>query len=140
MDNAKNFNESINDKSISSTDEVLKGSITEDSKRIHPSDTKQSRVIWIGPYDKTGHYLRIKIQHSKESHNSNEWAALTIPELKLMPDISKTDISSAKVKAFKDFSIKHKDLIDKLAKGEVDFKKFCEDLKGEKATSTGQDE
>ena len=57
-----------------------------------------------------------------------------------MTDISKTDISSAKVKAFKDFSIKHKDLIDKLAKGEVDFKKFCEDLKGEKATSTGQDE
>ena len=110
--------------------------ITEDSKRIHPSDTNLSRVIWIGPYDKTGHYLRLKIQHPKGSHNSNEWAALIIPDLKLIPNISKTDISRSERKAFKDFAIKHKDLIDKFAKGEIDFKKFCEDLKGEKTTNT----
>lgn len=97
--------------------------ITEDSKRIHPSNTNLSRVIWIGPYGKTGHYLRIKIQHSKGSHNSNEWVALTIP------DISKTDISSAELKGFKEF-----------AKGEIDFKKFCEDMKGEKTTNTDQEE
>ena len=110
--------------------------ITEDSKRIHPSDTNLSRVIWIGPYDKTGHYLRLKIQHPKGSHNSNEWAALIIPDLKLIPNISKTDISRSERKAFKDFAIKHKDLIDMFAKGEIDFKKSCEDLKGEKTTNT----
>lgn len=110
--------------------------ITEDSKRIHPSDTNLSRVIWIWPYDKTGHYLRLKIQHPKGSHNSNEWAALIIPDLKLIPNISKTDISRSERKAFKDFAIKHKDLIDKFAKGEMNFKKFCEDLKGEKTTNT----
>lgn len=140
MNNVKSFNEFINDKSIPSINEVLKDSITEDSKRIHPSDTNPGRVIWIGPYDKTGHYLRIKIQHSKGSHNSNEWAALTIPELKLIPNISKTDISRSELKAFKDFTIKHKDLIDKFAKGKIDFKKFCEDLKREKATNTDQEE
>ncbi len=114
--------------------------ITEDSKRMHPSDTNLSRVIWIGPYDKTRHYLRIKIQHPEGSHNSNEWAVLTIPELKLIPDISKTDISSAELKAFKEFAIKHQDLIDKFAKGGIDFKKFCEDLKGEKTTNTNPEE
>ena len=59
-----------------------------------------------------------------------------IPDLKLIPNISKTDISRSERKAFKDFAIKHKDLIDMFAKGEIDFKKFCEDLKGEKTTNT----
>lgn len=36
--------------------------------------------------------------------------------------------------------MKTQNLIDKFAKGEIDFKKFCEVLKGEKTTNTYQEE
>lgn len=36
--------------------------------------------------------------------------------------------------------MKTQNLIDKFAKGEIDFKNFCEDLKGEKTTNTDQEE
>ena len=37
-------------------------------------------------------------------------------------------------------NMKTQDLIDKFAKGEMNFKKFCEDLKGEKTTNTDLEE
>lgn len=97
------------------------GEIDEGKSKIQTKDTGLTRVIWIGPYDSTGHYLRIKIQNPKTSHNSQEWASLTIPELKLIPDRERTDISAKELKDIEKFAINNKDCLDDFAKDKIDF-------------------
>jgi hypothetical protein len=52
--------------------------VNEDSEKIRKQDSGLSRYVWIGPYENTNHYLRLKIQTPKSSLISEEWASLSI--------------------------------------------------------------
>lgn len=104
-------------------------SIDEGKTKIQTKDTGLTRVIWIGPYDNTGHYLRIKIQNPKSSHNSQEWASLTIPELKLIPDQDKTDISSKELKDIKKFASNNEKYLNDFANDKIDFETLQDKIK-----------
>ena len=57
--------------------------VNEGSGKIIKQNSGLSRYVWIGPYENTNHYLRLKIQNPKSSTISEEWASLSIPDLEI---------------------------------------------------------
>lgn len=98
--------------------------VNEGKAKIHTDITGLPRTIWIGPYDNTGHYLRIKIQSPKSSRNSNEWASLSIPDLELEPNIEQTDIKSKEKTIIDKFVLLNKDTLDDFANDKIDLDKL----------------
>lgn len=100
--------------------------LTEDKAKIDRSVTGLTRVIWVGPYDNTGHYLRIKIQTPKSSTNSNEWASMSIPDLKLTPE--NTDISPKEEMIIGKFALMNRKPLDDFANSKIDFETLANEI------------
>lgn len=120
-------------KSIITNNQVI-AKIEEGSAKLQTEDTGLERVIWIGPYGNTRHYLRIKIQYPKGNNNSHSWIPLSIPDLKLITKEkeNKIDISSKKLEDIKRFAITNHDCLDKFAKDEIDFQTLQQELQKNK--------
>lgn len=99
--------------------------IEEGKAKIVKEITGLTRVVWIGPYDGTGHYLRIKIQTPKSSNNTNEWASLSIPDLKLT---GKHDLKQKELKGISNFALSNQETLDKFAKDEIDLDDMLDEL------------
>lgn len=118
----KYANEEIDYKSFASSiteNLVSMPSIDEGKAKIPTNVTGLTRTIWIGPYENTGHYLRIKVQSPKSSNISTEWASLSIPDLKLTP--SHTDITRKEKKAIDSFSLLNQKCLNDFANDTIDF-------------------
>lgn len=108
------------------TNEGLTSPIMEGKAKIDRSITGLSRVIWVGPYDNTGHYLRIKIQTPKSSTNSSEWASMSIPDLKLNP--RNTDISFKEERVIGKFALINQKPLDDFANSKIDFETLASEI------------
>lgn len=98
--------------------------VNEGKTKIRKDLTGLSRTIWIGPYNNTGHYLRIKVETPKNSKNSNEWASLTIPDLELKPGIEQTDLKMKEKKALDKFALLNQEILDDFANNKIDLTKL----------------
>lgn len=67
--------------------------VNEGSEKIIEQDSGLSRYVWIGPYENTNHYLRLKIQTPKSSTISEEWASLSIPDLEIKKERGEYDLT-----------------------------------------------
>lgn len=99
----------------------------EDKTKIKISgyDTGLNRFIWVGPYNKSKHYLRIKIQTPKSSGVSEEWASISIPDLKIENGRGEYDLSSREEFAAKRFSMFNKEVLDDFANQTIGYKETC---------------
>lgn|GEM_PF-4497451 len=96
--------------------------------RIGTNTTGLRRYIWVGPYDKSHHYLRIKIQTPKSSGISEEWASISIPDLNIENGRGEYDLSGKEEFAAKRFSMFNKEVLDDFANKRIGYKTLAERL------------
>lgn len=96
--------------------------------KIGTNTTGLTRYIWVGPYDKSRHYLRIKIQTPKLSGISEEWASLSIPDLKIGSGRGEYDLSGNEEFATKRFSMFNNAVLDDFANNRIGYKTLAERL------------
>lgn len=101
---------------------------SENRNKISGLDTGLTRYIWAGPYDKSRHYLRIKIQTPKSSDKSKEWASISIPDLKIENERGEYDLSSKEEFAAKRFSMFNKEVLYDFANQRIGYKELVERL------------
>lgn len=107
---------------------VEHASINEGETKLGTSDTGLTRFVWIGPYDKSQHYLRIKTQTPNSSTISKEWASLSIPDLKIAKGRGEYDLSEKEERAAKKFAIMNKEILDDFANSKIKYKELGEGL------------
>lgn len=101
---------------------------SDNRNKISGLDTGLTRYIWAGPYDKTRHYLRIKIQTPKSSGETKEWASISIPDLKIKKERGEYDLSSKEEYAAKRFSMFNKEVLYDFANQRIGYKELVERL------------
>ena len=82
----------------------------------------------MGPYDKSQHYLRIKIQTPKSSSISDEWASISIPDLKVENGRGEYDLSGKEEFVAKRFAMFNKEVLDDFANKRIGYKILAERL------------
>lgn len=101
---------------------------SENKNKISKNDTGLTRYIWVGPYDKSQHYLRIKIQTPKSSSISDEWASISIPDLKVENGRGEYDLSGKEEFVAKRFAMFNKEVLDDFANKKIGYKILAERL------------
>ena len=102
--------------------------VNEGSGKISEQDSGLSRCVWIGPYENTNHYLRLKIQTPKSSSISEEWASLSIPDLEIKKERGEYDLTGKEELAVKRFAIINKEALDDFAKDVIDFDELIQTI------------
>ena len=102
--------------------------VNEGSGKISEQDSGLSRCVWIGPYENTNHYLRLKIQTPKSSSISEEWASLSIPDLEIKKERGEYDLTGKEEREVKRFAIINKEALNDFAKDVIDFDELIQTI------------
>ncbi len=124
----KHANDKISSKDLFKHIDYSQINESEEKNKIGKNTTGLTRYIWVGPYDKSRHYLRIKIQTPKSNTISKDWASISIPDLKIESGRGEYDLSGKEEYAIKRFSMFNKEVLDDFANKKIGYKKLAERL------------